>query len=159
MMHGLGQRAAHDAERARHRVEPRVVHHVDDGGDAAAFLADHLRESVVVFDLGRGVRLVAELVLQPHDVEGVAFAIRLDARHEEAAKPAIRIGERQEGVAHGRGAEPFVAHEPVLRPGPPSPKGKARVVFARTSEPPCFSVIAMPTVTPRFSAMGRRGAS
>ena len=44
-------------------------------------------------------------------------------------------------------------------PGPPAPSGKARVLFARTSEPPCFSVMAMPTVTPRFSAMGRRAAS
>jgi hypothetical protein len=40
-----------------------------------------------------------------------------------------------------------------------SPSRKARVVLARTSLPPCFSVIAMPMVTPRFSAMGFSGAS
>ena len=28
------------------------------------------------------------------------------------------------------------------------PRGTATVVFARTSEPPCFSVIAMPQVAP-----------
>ena len=94
-----------------------MVHHLDDGGDAAALLADHLREGVVIFDLGGGVRLVAELVLEPHDVEGVALAIRLDARHQEAAQALIRIGERQEGVGHGRRAEPFVAHEPVSAAG------------------------------------------
>ena len=35
---------------------------------------------------------------------------------------------------------------PVSRwaPGPSPGAGSARVVFARTSEPPCFSVIAMP---------------
>ena len=33
-------------------------------------------------------------------------------------------------------------------PGPPRPSARARVVFARTSEPPCFSVIAMPTSAP-----------
>jgi hypothetical protein len=31
----------------------------------------------------------------------------------------------------------------------PSPIGSARVVLARTSEPPCFSVIAMPHRAPR----------
>jgi len=30
----------------------------------------------------------------------------------------------------------------------------ARVVLARTSEPPCFSVIAMPMVAPRFAFAG-----
>ena len=30
----------------------------------------------------------------------------------------------------------------------------ARVVLARTSEPPCFSVMPMPTVRPALSAIG-----
>ena len=33
-------------------------------------------------------------------------------------------------------------------PSPPSPTGVATVVLARTSEPPCFSVMLMPIVTP-----------
>ncbi len=33
----------------------------------------------------------------------------------------------------------------------PSPAGSARVVLARTSEPPCFSVMPMPASTPGFS--------
>ena len=46
---------------------------------------------------------------------------------------------------------------PVSRyspPGPPAPIAVARVVLARTSEPPCFSVIAMPKVTPPFCSAG-----
>ncbi|MCY1353735.1 hypothetical protein D9M69_400880 [compost metagenome] len=34
------------------------------------------------------------------------------------------------------------------------PTGWALVVLARTSVPPCFSVIAMPMVTPAFSLIG-----
>src|SRR5574344_1497071 len=33
------------------------------------------------------------------------------------------------------------------------PTGWARVVLARTSVPPCFSVMAMPMVTPAFCSM------
>ena len=39
-------------------------------------------------------------------------------------------------------------------PGPSAPIGYARVVLARTSEPPCFSVIAMPIVSPCLSRIG-----
>jgi putative acyl-CoA dehydrogenase len=38
-------------------------------------------------------------------------------------------------------------------------KSSALVVLARTSLPPCFSVIAMPRVMPAFSPIGRSGAS
>ncbi len=47
---------------------------------------------------------------------------------------------------------------PVSRK-PPSPVGVAVVVLARTSEPPCFSVIAMPAMSPRFSEGLRRPKS
>ncbi len=39
-------------------------------------------------------------------------------------------------------------------PAPPPFRGLATVVFARTSEPPCFSVIAMPAIAEPFSAAG-----
>ena len=50
---------------------------------------------------------------------------------------------------------------PVRRNSPPpgSPTGSARVVLARTSVPPCFSVMPMPMVTPYFSAIGRNAGS
>ena len=41
-------------------------------------------------------------------------------------------------------------------PGPPPFSGAATVVFARTSEPPCFSVIPIPQRAPVLSAAGRR---
>jgi len=43
--------------------------------------------------------------------------------------------------------------------GPPPFTGRAVVVFARTSEPPCFSVIAIPHRAPRFSGVGTKRRS
>ncbi len=40
-------------------------------------------------------------------------------------------------------------------PGPRPWTATARVLLARTSEPPCFSVIAMPQSAPSFSLAGR----
>jgi hypothetical protein len=42
---------------------------------------------------------------------------------------------------------------------PPAPSGSARVVLARTSEPPCFSVMAMPRRTPVLSPAGMKRGS
>ena len=39
-------------------------------------------------------------------------------------------------------------------PGPPPLSGTAVVVLARTSEPPCFSVIAIPHIAPVFCSAG-----
>ena len=49
---------------------------------------------------------------------------------------------------------------PVIRNSrPPLPIGagfaRATVELARTSEPPCFSVMAMPALMPVFSSIGR----
>jgi hypothetical protein len=41
-------------------------------------------------------------------------------------------------------------------PGPPPSSGRATVVLARTSEPPCFSVIAIPASAPAFSGAGTK---
>ncbi len=46
---------------------------------------------------------------------------------------------------------------PVMRNA--SPSGSARVVLARTSLPPCFSVMPMPSVTLFFSDAGRNEGS
>ena len=73
-----------------------------------------------------------------------------------ARESAGRLGENEEGVAHRRRAEPLVSVEYVASP-PPS--GSARVSFARTSEPPWRSVIAMPQSAPAFSAGGRSTGS
>ena len=70
--------------------------------------------------------------------------------------PAVGLGEDEEGVAHRRRAEPLVAGELVLgaRARRRSAAG-AVVVLARTSEPPCFSVIAIPHSAPRLLGGGR----
>ena len=47
---------------------------------------------------------------------------------------------------------------PTIRQARP-PAGSARVVFVRTSEPPCFSVMPMPSVTPVFWPAGRNRGS
>ena len=44
-------------------------------------------------------------------------------------------------------------------PGPPPFSGRAVVVFARTSEPPCFSVIPIPHSAPFLSIAGTRRSS
>src|SRR3546814_5065895 len=90
--------------------------HVDDDADSPAFLPHKLRISAMIFDLGRCVGAVAQLVLEPHQVDGVALPIGRDARREEAGKAFLRISERQEGIAHGRGAEPFMAGQPKRPP-------------------------------------------
>jgi len=48
---------------------------------------------------------------------------------------------------------------PVMAYQSGSPVGAARAVLARTSDPPCFSVIAMPIVTPALSLAGRTAGS
>ena len=101
---------------------------------------------------------VAQLVLQAVELDGVALSIRRDAWDEEAGQPARRLREREKAVRHRGGAEPFVAAKAV-GPSGRLPSGSARVALARTSLPPCFSVIAMPSVTPVFPAIGRKAGS
>ena len=66
----------------------------------------------MVSDLGRGVGAVAELVLQPHQLDRVAHSIGRHARDQEAAEAPRRIGQGEEAVAHRRRAEPLVARQP-----------------------------------------------
>ncbi len=44
-------------------------------------------------------------------------------------------------------------------PSPWAGAGSARVVFARTSDPPCFSVMAMPASSPALPSGGRSPGS
>ena len=69
--------------------------------------------------------------------------------------PARPLRQHQEGVAHRRREEPLVAGDGVTRsPQASRPSATARVVLARTSEPPCFSVMPMPSVTAVLCAAG-----
>ncbi len=46
------QGRAHQPGRGQRRIQPRVVHHVDDGADALAFLAQRIRQRIDIVDLG-----------------------------------------------------------------------------------------------------------
>ena len=70
-----------------------MVHHLDDGAHPRARLAERDRVGAVVFDLGGGVGPIAELVLEAHQVDGVARAVGRPARHQEAGEAARRLGE------------------------------------------------------------------
>ena len=104
----IGHGATLQAGRAEHAVEPRVIDHLDDRLDAAAFLADEPCFRGAKLELGRRVGAVAELVLQPLDPEAL-----LTPRHEEAREAAGRLREHEEDVRHRRRAEPLVPVEPV----------------------------------------------
>src|SRR3546814_1479123 len=84
MMNRLRQRHAHDAKRSGRGAQPCMMHHVDDDADSPAFLPHKLRISAMIFDLGRCVGAVAQLVLEPHQVDGVALPIGRDARRERS---------------------------------------------------------------------------
>eukprot|EP00966_Prymnesium_polylepis_P331704 7387275-Prymnesium_polylepis.1 len=112
---------------------------LDDGADATPGGADHHAPRVVVLDLARGVRPVAQLGLEPLDAKAaVARAVGQPARHElcpgggtrtirsgcgervpragphEARYALARLRQREEAVRHGRGREPLVADEREL---------------------------------------------
>ena len=139
----VGDAPAHPRGRADDAVQARVADHLDDRRHAAAGLADELRPCAVQLDLARRVGAVAELVLEALDVEGVAGPVGQDPRQREAAEALVGLREHEEQVAHRRRAEPLVAGQRVLAVGV-AVVGRATVVLARTSEPPCFSVIAIP---------------
>ena len=136
----LGDAAPHRRRAADDAVQPRVRDHLDDRRHAAALLAQQPRGRAAELDLAGGERARAELVLEPLQLEARA------ALDDEAREPARRLGEDEEDGAHRVRAEPLVAGQLVASP---SPAGSARVVPARTSEPPCFSVIAIPHSAPR----------
>ena len=89
----------------------------------------------------------------------VALAVGREARHQEARDARARS-------APGRGTRRTSAPSRTTcgrrartrPPAPPPFSGVAGVVFARTSEPPCFSVIAMPQRAPGLSARGSSAA-
>ena len=111
---GLGQGAAHLLGRADDAVQPRVLDHADDGGHAPPLVPQPLGQGAVILDLGRGVGAVAHLVLQPdHPEPHIARPVRQPARQEEAGQSARRLGQGQEGVGHGRRAEPLVTRQAI----------------------------------------------
>ena len=113
MMQRLRKRHAHHSGGRDHAVDTRELHHLDDGAHAAPLLADPPREGLHELDFGRGIRAIAELVLEPLQAQRVDRAVGPEARHEEAGQPARRLRQHQEGVAHRRRHEPFVPGDGV----------------------------------------------
>lgn len=118
----LAQRRPHQPGRRHGGVEPGVMHHGKDGADAGALLADPPGQGALIFDLGRAVRAVAELVLEPLDADGVAPALQ-PARHQKAGQPAPGPRQGQEPVRHRRRAEPFMPGQPPGAPVRLGPRG------------------------------------
>lgn len=150
------QRPAHEPGRADRKIKPRQMRHLERGADTPALLADEKRIGLVIFDFARRIRTIAALLLflEPLDEQAVACAVGQRARNEEARWPLVRLREREERIAHRRGAEPLVTRSRYSAPVPPPFTGAARVAFARRSEPPCFSVSALPIVALDFSVTG-----
>ena len=103
-------------------------------------------------DLRGSVGAVAELVLEALQAERIDLPVRPKSRHQETGQPARRLRQHQERVAHRRRHEPFVAGDAIAFAG----RHRRAVVLARTSVPPCFSVMPMPMVTPDFSFQQRK---
>ena len=116
--------------------------------------SDHPAERAAQLRLARSVRDIAHLALEANDLQRVLRSVRSPAGHEKTRQAPRRLRQHEERVAHRRRDEELVADEFVSLPPPSAPTGMARVVLARTSEPPCFSVIAMPIVTPCFCIGG-----
>ena len=119
-MRRLLHRLPHSGRRAENAIEPRVDHHLDDCPDAAPLLADEPCARAAQLDLARRVRAVAELVLQPLDLEP------RPALEEEAREPAGRLGEHEEDVGLRRRAKPLCAFELVLVAADRRGRGRVR---------------------------------
>ena len=78
------------------------------------------------------------------------------AKHESPPSVCARTRKRSHIGAEQNHLWPVSSYSAA---GPPPFTGRAVVVFARTSEPPCFSVMAIPHRAPRFSGGGAKRRS
>ena len=144
----LGQRVAHQRRGAEHAVEPGGGDHLDDGADAAALVAEPLGQGAVELELRGGVGPVAELVLEraPRRSGCGCRPAAPAGRTKQVTPPSAWASTRKTSFI---GAE--VNHLWPCRVYPPSSAvGRGPVTLARTSEPPCFSVMPIPASAPRF---------
>ncbi len=82
--------------------------------------------------------------------------MRGSAKHDRPSSVCARTRKRSHIGAEQNHLWPTISYS---APGPPPFSGVAVVVLARTSEPPCFSVIAMPHSAEPFSPAGRSTGS
>ena len=74
--------------------------------------------------------------------------------HEEARQPAGACANTRNASHIGADMNHLCPVMMYSAPGPPELAGMAVVVLARTSVPPCFSVMPMPLQTLRFALAG-----
>ncbi len=107
----LYQRLTHQPGRAQHAVQPRLGHHFDNGRYPAPGRAYAISLGIEELDFGRGIGMIAELVLQALDFDCVALTGSRPARQQEARQSGVFLGEHEKGIAHGRREEPLVADQ------------------------------------------------
>src|SRR6202048_4092282 len=113
VVEGLRKRHAHDRGRCDGTIQPRELHHVEDGAHAPALLADTPSKGSCELYLRGGVRAIAELILQAHEPKRIDSTVGPKSRHEKAGQPTRGLRKHQEGIAHGRRHEPLVASNRV----------------------------------------------
>ncbi len=150
MMDRLVQARAHHARDADHDVEACVMRHFNEGRDAAAGLAHKPCLRAVIFDFRGRVRSIATLVLEALDPKGLRVPSGSDRGTKKQVTPSPVL-------ASVKNASLMGAEQNHLWPSRlhVSPDFMAVDCTARRSEPPCFSVIAMPIVAPAFSSTRR----
>jgi len=94
----LDGRLPQQGRAAQHAIEPSMRRHLQDGRHAAAGIPYHHAPGAAELDLGACVAAVAQLVLQPHDADGVAPAIGAIPGHEKARQAFACLGQHQMGV-------------------------------------------------------------
>ena len=139
-----------------HAVEPRVVHHLEDGAHAAPLLADAGARSAPR-TRPRSTRSSGCRACPSGAGCGTRCAMpsgsERGTRKQESA--ALGLRQRQERVATSARSRTTCGRRARTRVRAAA-RRRARVVLARTSQPPCFSVIAMPIE--RGLASARRAA-
>ena len=149
---------AASARPSRRRSRAASRHHLDDGRHAAAFLADARRARAWNSTSEEALERLPSLSLRRWKRSALTLPSGQEARQQEAGEPALRLRQHQERIAHRRRHEPFVAGEGYST-RPAAAGWAAVVVLARTSVPPCFSVMPMPMVTPRLAPPGLKRLS
>jgi hypothetical protein len=108
----LIQRRAHQTCRGHGGIEPRVMHHLENGAQPRALIAEPMGNGSVILDFGRGIGAIAKLVLQPLNPDAIARALK-PAWHQKAGEPLGGLRQCQKPVRHWRRAEPFMPDKAI----------------------------------------------
>ncbi len=107
LTHGL----AHAGGRADHAVEAGQRHHLENIGNAAAFLTHQPAHGASQLRFGRRIGHITHFVFQLLNLQGVFAAVRAPARHQKTGNPALCLRQNQECVTHGCRHKIFVSHQ------------------------------------------------